>query len=179
MSALGSLLPWKWGAKNHAIKKDDPVHFSISTLEDEFNRVLENVFSAFAKTSALEPETSAARGFSLETGLFKPKVDVSENSECLFISAELPGVDVKNIDVSVTSGGITIAGEKSEEKVEDKSGFYRMERHYGSFQRYIAFPCAVDVDKAEAKFKKGILSINVPKKNTPNVTREKISVNAK
>ena len=93
-----------------------------------------------------------------------PAVDISEKDKSFEITAELPGMDQKNIEVKLSNGSLIIKGEKKEDKEEKRKGYYLSERHYGSFERVFNLPKGVDADKIEASFSKGVLSISLPKK---------------
>jgi HSP20 family protein len=93
-----------------------------------------------------------------------PAVDVMENEKGYEITADLPGMDEKNVEVKVTDGVLTMKGERREEMEEKKKDYYLRERSYGSFQRSFELPDSVDADKIEANFKKGVLSVKLPKK---------------
>src|SRR5262249_34400111 len=88
-----------------------------------------------------------------------PAVDVADTATGYEITAELPGLDEKNIEVKLSEGTLTIRGEKKEQKEETKKDYYLSERHYGSFQRSFSAPDGVDADKIEAKFKSGVLTV--------------------
>jgi len=92
-----------------------------------------------------------------------PVVDVIESEKAYEITAEMPGMDQKNIEVNVTNGNLTIKGEKLEEK-EEKKDYYLQERKFGSFERSFRVPEGVDMDKIEAAFKNGVLNVTLPKK---------------
>jgi HSP20 family protein len=92
-----------------------------------------------------------------------PAVDVAETAKAYEITAELPGMDEKNIEVKYADGTLTIKGEKKEEKEEKKENYYLSERNYGSFQRAFHVPDGVDADKVEASFKNGVLTVTLPK----------------
>jgi HSP20 family protein len=94
------------------------------------------------------------------------------------ITAELPGMDEKNIEVKVTDGILTIKGEKQEEKEEKKKDYYLHERHFGSFERSFGLPEGVDINKIEAAFKKGVLTVTLPKKPEAQKPAKKIEVKA-
>lgn len=81
----------------------------------------------------------------------------------LELTAELPGIDEKNVDVKVANGGLTIKGEKQQKKEEKKKDYYLRERNYGPFERSFQVPAGVDTDKIDAKFKKGVLTVMLPK----------------
>lgn len=105
-----------------------------------------------------------------------PAVDVTEKDAAFEITAELPGLDEKDVDVSVANGVLTIKGEKREEKQEKQKDYYLSERRYGSFQRSFPLPDGVDGDKIEAVFKKGLLSITLPKTAEAQNNKRKIDV---
>ena len=107
-----------------------------------------------------------------------PAVDVVESEKAYEITAELPGMDEKNIEVKVAEGGLTIKGEKQEEKEEKKKDYYLHERHFGSFERSFDVPESVDADKIEASFKKGVLTVTLPKKPEAQKPAKKIEVKA-
>jgi HSP20 family protein len=106
-----------------------------------------------------------------------PAVDVTETDKGYEITAELPGLDEKNIEVNVANGGLTIKGEK-EEKEEKKKDYYISERRYGAFERYFALPEGVDAGKIEATFKNGILKVALPKTAEAQRPAKKIEVKA-
>ena len=105
-----------------------------------------------------------------------PAVDIAEKDNAYEVTAELPGMDEKNIEVKVANGSLTIKGEKKEEKEEQKKDYYLSERHFGSFERSFALPQSVDVDKVEATFKKGVLTVRLPKKPEAIKPEKKIEV---
>jgi HSP20 family protein len=107
-----------------------------------------------------------------------PAVDLVEHDKAYEITAELPGMDEKNIEVKLVGGGLTIKGEKREEKEEKKKDHYLSERRYGSFERYFRVPEGVDTDKVEASFKKGVLTVTLPKKPEAQKPEKKIDVKA-
>ncbi len=107
---------------------------------------------------------------------FTPKVDIKEEDKEIIVSAELPGMDQKDIDVTVTKDSIRISGEKKHEKEEEEKGFYRHETFCGSFDRVIDLPAEVEEDKAEAEFSKGVLTIRLPKSEEAQAKRKKIKI---
>jgi len=98
---------------------------------------------------------------------FSVSSNVSETDKEICITAELPGIEEKDIDVSISGDRITIKGEKKSEQEEknedDGREFHRVERSYGSFQRSMTLPFKIDSDKVTADFKNGVLTVNVPK----------------
>ncbi len=107
-----------------------------------------------------------------------PAVDVVENEKAYEITAELPGMEEKDIEVKLANGGLTIKGEKKEEKEEKQKDYYVSERRYGSFERYFGLPEGVDADKIEAAFKNGVLKVTLPKTAEAQKPAKKIEVKA-
>jgi len=107
-----------------------------------------------------------------------PAVDLVETDKGYEITAELPGLDEKNIDVKFADGVLTIKGEKQEEKEEKKKDYYLHERSFGSFHRALQVPAGVDSDKIEATFKKGVLTVTLPKSAEAQKAEKKIAVKA-
>ena len=110
-----------------------------------------------------------------------PFVDVVENDDAYEVTVELPGMDEKNVEVKLVDGGLTIKGEKqeeTEEKEKKEKNYYLHERHYGAFERSFTVPEGVDADKIEATFKKGVLTVTLPKTLGAQKTGRKIEVKA-
>lgn len=107
---------------------------------------------------------------------FVPRVDVKEEEKEIIVSAELPGLDQKDIDVTVANDSVRISGEKKREEETEEKGYYRHETSYGSFERVIDLPTEVDEDKAEAEFSKGVLTIKLPKSEEAQAKHKKIEI---
>ena len=107
-----------------------------------------------------------------------PAVDVSQTDKGYEITAELPGMEEKDIDVKLANGVLTIRGEKRDEKEEKNKDYYMRERSFGSFERSFQVPEDVDPDKINASFKKGLLTIMVPKSAQAQTAQKKIEVKA-
>ncbi len=137
----------------------------LSHLRNQINRVFDDFFGE----SWLTPRREMAAGF-------WPQVDVTETDNEIKVSADIPGVEPKDIDVSVEDGMLIIKGEKKYEREEKEKGQYRMERSYGSFERAIELPAEVDESKAKAEFKKGVLRLTLPKRPGAPSRRNKIPV---
>jgi len=105
-----------------------------------------------------------SRSWSLETAVgLSVAVDMRETDGDVIVEAELPGLKPEDVDVSITENALTVKGEfKSEEEVERENVHFQ-ERRYGSFQRSITLPSAIDADAAEAEFDNGVLKITLPK----------------
>ncbi|MDQ7032526.1 MAG: Hsp20/alpha crystallin family protein [Desulfonauticus sp.] len=94
---------------------------------------------------------------------FAPAIEVRENDEEIIVKAELPGLDKKDIDVRLENNYLILQGEKKKEEKSEKDNIVRMEVSYGTFYRAIPLPAEVDESKIEAKYKKGVLTIKLPK----------------
>lgn len=100
---------------------------------------------------------------SIATSHWKPAVDIKEEDTRYVILADIPGIDPKDIEITMESGVLTIKGERSVEKEDTKGGYTRVERVQGSFYRRFSLPDSADADKIEAKGKNGVLAIVIPK----------------
>jgi HSP20 family protein len=100
-------------------------------------------------------------------GMWAPRVDVSETDKAYVVKADLPGVEPKDVEVSVHEGILSLKGEKKEEKEEKGKNFHRVERFEGQFYREIPLPGAVDSTAVEANAAKGVVTVTIPKKPTP------------
>jgi HSP20 family protein len=92
-----------------------------------------------------------------------PKVDVIDRDDEVLVRAEIPGVDKKDLDISMTENSVTIKGSTRREEKEEKGNYYRCEISSGAFTRTVALPGDVNADKAKATFKDGMLELNIPK----------------
>jgi HSP20 family protein len=93
-----------------------------------------------------------------------PRVDVEETDKELVVKADLPGVDPKDVDVSVTEGALVLRGEKKEVREDKKKNYHRVERFIGKFYREIPLPAGVDPDKIAATCGKGVVTVTIPRK---------------
>ena len=105
-------------------------------------------------------ETALSRTFTEE---WVPSVDISETKDSFVVKAELPGLEAKDVDVSISGDLLTIKGEKKKEEEEKDDHSYCAERYYGSFQRSFRLPVNIQADKIEATFDKGVLKVTLPK----------------
>lgn len=132
----------------------DPFH----AMQHEVNRLFEDFWPDFEMPALV-------RGNGGLAAVRAPKIDVSETEKEIQVTAELPGLEEKDVDVTFADGTLTIAGEhnvEKEEKDEDKK-YYVKERSYGSFKRVLAIGVNVDEDKIKADFKSGVLTVALPK----------------
>jgi HSP20 family protein len=122
----------------------------LTSLQKDINRLFEDFWPM--------------RREDIEEGMIAPALDVSEDKENVYVAADLPGVEEKDIKLNLQNGILTLSGEKREEKETKEKNFHRIERSYGSFSRSLALPCQVAAEKAIAKFKNGVLNVTLPKK---------------
>lgn len=113
---------------------------------------------------------------SREGGEWLPSLDVTETKGDLVVRAELPGMDSKDIDISLNEGVLTIKGEKKQEKEEKEEGYHLIERSYGSFTRSVRLPKDIESDKISASFKNGVLKVVLPKTEEAKKKEIKIKV---
>jgi HSP20 family protein len=147
-------------------RDDDHPFYS---LQRQMNSLFDDFFSGF---------DVAPRGLAAGFGAFSPSIDVKESDKDFSIRAELPGVEEKDIEVTVTHDGVTIKGEKKEEKEDKGKNYYYMERSYGSFNRTIPLSVETEADKASASFKNGVLNIIVPKAASAKAKGTKVPIKA-
>ena len=120
-------------------------------------------------------ETESA-GSNIATADWVPAVDIRETDKAFIITADVPGVDPKDIEVNMENGVLTIRGERKEEKEEEKEGYKRIERVRGTFYRRFTLPDTADAEKISARSKNGVLEITIPKQE--KVQPRKITVEA-
>jgi len=109
---------------------------------------------------------------------WSPSVDIYETENELVLKADLPDVDLKDVDVRVENQTLTIAGERKFEKQESDKGYHRIERSYGNFMRSFAVPNSFDTEKIGASYKNGVLTVTLPKKEAAKPRQIKVEVKA-
>lgn len=144
---IKDLIPWarKDGAPDAKSSEDNP----IATLQREMNHVFENFWNRVGQ-------------FEWPWGSGEAKSDMVETEKAIEVSIELPGMEMKDIEVTVNDDMLTVKGEKKIERQEEKKGYYLSERSYGAIYRTIPLPPGVDGEKAQASFKNGVLTIKLP-----------------
>ena len=111
-----------------------------------------------------------------DSGEWFLSLDVSETKNEIIVKAEVPGMDPKDIDISLSNGTLTIKGEKKQEREEKDEDYHLVERHYGSFMRSVMLPSEVKQDKINASYKNGILKVVLPKSEEAKKKEVKIKV---
>ena len=141
-------------------------------IEDMFDRYFQgwsDLSPQIGRMWDIEP------GFGLKGFMRTPTIDMSETDKGYEITAELPGIDEKDLEVNVTDDVLTLEGDKREEREEKKKDYYVQERRYGQFRRSLRLPQDADTEKINARFDKGVLSVEIPRTGTKKQGR-KISV---
>lgn len=139
---------------------------SLADFRNEMNRLFEGFFS--------RPLMMPTWFESVEPGKWMPAIDLSEDDKRITVRAELPGIDPKDVDVSVSEDRLVISGEKKSESAQAGEGWSHRESHYGAFSRAIPLPEPVDPAKVTAKYDKGVLSVELTK--SPTATSRKVPV---
>jgi len=165
---ITDLIPWKKKevARREGEEELQTADYPFLTFQQEMNRL----FDEFFKGTGLD-----TLGVFEGWDLLRPPVDVTETDKEIQVTVELPGLDEKDIHVSLVRDVLTISGEKKQEKEERQGDYYRAERSYGSFRRSIQLPSQVQADKVDAVFRKGVLTVILPKTEAAQ-KRKKIAV---
>jgi len=164
--AITDLVPWK--RKRGDIRMSRQYDDMFGSFYNEMHNLMDRFFGGFD----IEPFS----GSELVTGEFMPRIDVKENDKEIKVTAELPGMDENDIDVTLSDDSLTIKGEKKEETEDKSKGYYRTECRYGSFHRVIPLSAEVDEDEVKADFKKGVLKIRLPKTAEAQKSRKRIEI---
>jgi HSP20 family protein len=179
-------IPWNWFKKEEeAAGNAVPVqgataqahdHVPASPI-DRFHREVDRLFDHFFSGLGLKPF-----GFdrplmpNLAEGLLKPTLDLGATDKAYTVTVEIPGVDEKDIKLELADDVLTIYGEKRQTSEEKGKNYYRMERSYGSFQRTLVLPEDADRDNVSATFKKGVLTVTMPRRALPQSNVRQIEV---
>ena len=162
---IRDLVPW---TKDQQLPTAREAFDPFLTLHREMNRLFDDAFRGFGSFGRL--------GNPLMEGQFGwPRLELSENDKAVKVSAELPGLSEKDVQVEIANGILSIRGEKKAER-NDNSKFVS-ERYYGSFERQIPLE-SVEEDKAKAEFKDGVLTVTLPKSEQSNRNIKRIAINS-
>ena len=164
--AITDLIPWKKQDENAlAMRRRELDPFA------QFRREVDQMFDGFLGNWAGPIHLSDRT-----IGNWMPQADVRETGKEVRVTVELPGMEEKDLEVSVLDGALTIKGEKNEEHEEEQGDVHRSERRYGRFERTMPLPAKVDVDNVKASFKKGVLKITLPKTKEAQSNRRLIQI---
>ena len=148
----------------------------FDTLRREVDRLFEDFTVNPFRLPLRRPAFGLEPFWQPDSWVAQPAIDLVETDNAFELTAELPGLDEKNIGVDVANGVLTVKGHKEEDKVEKKEDFHLRERRFGSFSRSVRVPDTVDADKIEASFKNGVLKVTLPKKPEAQKPVKKIEV---
>ena len=164
---VGNWLPTLWRRSETPLRRTEESPFFA--LHREMNPMFDDFFRDCAFSSL---------GNGLGTNAFTPAVDVCEDEKAVVVKAELPGMDEKDIEVNLADNGLTIRGEKKDEKEEKGKGYWHREASYGAFSRFIPLPEGLDMEKVDARFKNGVLTVTLARQEGATAKGKKISIKA-
>lgn len=164
-------------------KSDAPAPSETWAPFESLRKEIDRLFDTFHPLRARLPSKSSMFDFDLPRlsrggWPVAPAFDLAEKKEEYELTAELPGIDEKDVEVKLANHTLTIKGEKTEEKEEKEKDYHLSERRYGSFHRTFRLPDGVDADRIEASFAKGILTVKLPKTAEAQQAEKKIAVKA-
>ncbi len=159
--ALKDLIPWK---RHQEEQESTEMKYPLHRFHWDINRMLDDIMDSWSNN------TLGGDSF------MSPRVDLSETKKCLTVTADMPGMDEDDIDVSLENNFLVIRGQKNTEKENQGHNYYHMERSFGSFYRTIPLPCEVDENKVKADYKRGVLTITLPKLKGEQRQSKKIEV---
>jgi len=155
--AIRDLIP-AWQKRTLPVRRIENENI-FQMIQREMNHLFDNFFNDFQLSNTKKTGI----------GLF-PQIDIQDKDMEIVVEAEVPGMDEKDIDISLSNNVLTLKGEKKQEKEIKKDHYYHVERSYGEFRREIPLHCEIEDDKVQAKYKNGVLKITLPK--TPAAQRK-------
>ena len=161
---LRNLVPWRDDESRIPIRREEN---SLARLQREMNSLFEDFFSGFRAPLSLFGESS---------GTFSPKVNVEDTPAEVTVTAELPGMEDKDLDISLTDDSLILQGERRHEEEKEEGAAYYRESAYGAFRRVIPLPAEVLPDKVEARMRNGVLWVKLPKAEEAKKNIRKISI---
>lgn len=170
---LREIVPWRWGGLRRWEPEEAPFgafRRQMESLHREMDRLFEDMSSEPVRQT-LNPQAWGRQ-------LVMPDIDETEDDKAFNVSIELPGMDEKDVDITLSGRMLTIRGEKKAEKEEERQDYYRRERTFGSFRRTLELPGDVDESKIEASFRKGVLKIELPRTEEAQSKIKHIAVKA-
>ncbi|SDZ06988.1 HSP20 family protein [Jannaschia faecimaris] len=166
---ISDLIPWGRDKDQAPTTESGRAANPLVALQRDINHVFEDFWGRVE---------NGLGGRNAVVGMFGPSTDVTETDKSIEVSMELPGMTEEDIDISLSSDAMTIRGEKKVEHEETRKGVYMSERSYGSFYRTVPLPAGVDPEKADAKFKNGVLTVSLPKTEEAQAKVKRIPVKA-
>ena len=179
MELKNILTPWNWFKKEEEQQvirpqrsgRDSAVSHPLMRFHNEIDQIFDQFYHGFPLFPLRWPQERS------KGGVVFPQLNIVENKNAYTITVDVPGVEEKDIELTVQEGALTIRGEKQTEKEDQDNQYHRVERSYGSFQRVLSLPADAEEDKIDAKFKNGVLTITVAKNTTMTSSGRKIAIN--
>lgn len=178
-------IPWNWFKKEEEdsgesvpVKRVDAQDhgYALSNPIEHFHREVDRLFEQAFRGFGMRPFGFDRPIKPQLDGMLKPTLDLGATDKEYSIAVEIPGVDETDVRLEIANDVLTIRGEKKHENEEKGKNYYRMERSYGSFQRTLSLPDDVDQDNVSATFKKGVLTVSMPRKALPKADVKQIEV---
>ncbi|HAY21299.1 MAG TPA: heat-shock protein Hsp20 [Desulfobacterales bacterium] len=179
-------IPWNWFKKEEedagktlpvkretAQERRGALASPLQQFHQEIDRLFEQAFRGFGLSPFWHDRPLLPR---LAEGLLKPSLDLGATDKEYTVTVELPGVDEKDVRLEIVNDNLIIRGEKKQETEEKEKNYYRMERSYGSFERVLSLPEDADQDGVKATYKKGVLTVTLPRKALPQSEVKRIEV---
>lgn len=177
MELKNLLTPWNWFKKEEEQTLPVRRHNVLKEQDNPFvqlHREVDKLFDSFFAGFPLSPFRRDMNGWL--NGWVTPHVDISEGKNDYTITVEVPGVDEKDLELTLADGTLLVRGEKRYEKENSDRHYHRVERSYGSFQRMLSLPPDADEEKIDAKFKNGVLTITVARNPEAKSGMRKIAI---
>jgi HSP20 family protein len=178
MELKNFLTPWNWFKKEEEQQvvrpqisgRNSGSSHPLMRLHNEIDQIFDQFYHGFPLFPLRWPQERS------KGGVIFPQLNIVENKNAYTITVDVPGVEEKDIELTVQEGTLTIRGEKQTEKEDQDNQYHRVERSYGSFQRVLSLPADAEEDKIEAKFKNGVLTITVTKNTKMTSSGRKIAI---
>ena len=165
MFNMRELIPW---ARGRDVAAGRSVEHPLMSFQREMDRLFEDLWRGF-------DVPGVARGERVGT-MISPRIELKEKDEEIVVCAELPGLQDKDVEVTLTDNVLSIRGEKKQEKTEKEQGYTYSERSYGAFERRIPIDAEVLGDKVSARFADGILTVSLPKNPAAKLQARRIPI---
>jgi HSP20 family protein len=156
---VAAVLPWRG-------ERQEPRRADALTLRDDFERWLAPFFDDTQHLLRVLPDFP-----------WTPSTDVQEIDDKVIVTMEVPGLDIDDLDLRLTRQGLMVRGEKREERKATRQGYDLVERRYGSFVRSVPLPPGLDLDRADARVRRGVLTVTIPKA-APSAGMRRIPISA-
>ncbi|MCP4433026.1 MAG: Hsp20 family protein [Gammaproteobacteria bacterium] len=190
---LEKLNPWNWfqheeeGVKGHAIpvtRDDSDMHAgltgagSLFRLHRDMDRWFDDALNSFGMPLSRPGLPSSRQPSAAMSNFFRPQIDVSADDNSYEIALDVPDMSESDISVEVKDDMLLIKGQKEDRREDQDKHFYRVERSYGSFQRTLALPGDANADEIKADLEKGVLRLQIPRRETTKQDVRHISISS-